>query len=250
MLKLVRIKNFKNLKRFVLTVYPYHTEFVAPRAFGKTSIVDAIFWVMTGKLYNGSSNIMSIKPKDNPSALVSVEFVFNDDTSIMKTYQDSTNCYINGITIPVTKFDEELKKLFNINYNGHWKGNIFQLLIDPTFFLTKLEWQERKTIIMDLFEDEIANNVFNYIKFQLAQENSFDEKIRLGLKICEAIKKRLGISGLFYIIDNAEQLTDQSFTKLTNDQIISFVRYEPKKESRSQNHEPTSKPGPLNLFEI
>lgn len=250
MLKLVRIKNFKNLKRFVLTVYPYHTEFVARNSFGKTAIADAISWVMTGKLYNGSSDIMAIKPKDNPSALVSVELVFDDGTTIMKTYQDSTDCYINGIAIPVTKFDEELKKLFNIKYDGHWKGNVFQLLINPTFFLTKLEWQERKTIIMDLFENVTVNNVFNYIKFQLAQENSFDEKIRLGLKICEAIKKRLGITGLFYIIDNAEQLTDQSFTELTNDQIISFVRYEPKKESRSQKHEPTRKPGPLNLFDI
>jgi len=241
-LKLVRIKNFRNFKNFVLTVYPFHTEFVAPKTFDKTAIVDAISWVLTGKMHNG----MSIKPKDNPNALVSVELVFTDGTSIMRTYQDSTDCYINGIAIPVTEFDEELKKLFNIKYDGHWKGNIFQLLIDPTFFGTKLDWQERKTIIMDLFE----NDVFDYIKSQLVQENSFDEKIRLGLKICEAIKKRLGISGLFYIIDNAEQITDQNFTKLTNDQIISFMTYEPKKESHVQNHEPIRKPGPLNLFEI
>lgn len=234
-LKLVRIENFKNLKKFVLTVNPTHTEFVAPNAFGKTSIADAISWVMTGKLYNGSSDIMAIKPKDNPSALVSVELVFDDDTSIMKTYQENwvktrgstemkleghtTNCYINGLAIPVTKFDEELKKLFNINYNGRWKGNIFQLLIDPTFFGMKLEWQDRRTIVMDLVGDVTDDDVFTRnssllpLKHYLSMGQSKIENTKkiLNQNLKKANEEEKKLSAQIEVLDIEPTVTDEQY---------------------------------------
>lgn len=174
----VHIQNFKNLKNFILDIKgQMNYEFLAKNAFGKTSIADAIFWVLTGKLLSGSSDIMSIKPKDDSKQLVSVELTFDDGTSIMKTYQEnwvrtrgtqekrleghSTNCFVNGVSIPVTKFDDSLKELFNITFDGKWKGNIFQLLIDPLFFGTKECWQERRKLVIDLVGDVTDEDVFH-----------------------------------------------------------------------------------------
>lgn len=174
----VHIQNFKNLKNFILDIKgQMNFEFLAKNAFGKTSIADAIFWVLTGKLLSGSSDIMSIKPKDDSKQLVSVELTFDDGTTIMKTYQEnwvrtrgtqnkrleghSTNCFINGINIPVNKFDNSLKELFKITFDGKWKGNLFQLLIDPLFFGTKDEWANRRKLIIDLVGDVTDQDVFN-----------------------------------------------------------------------------------------
>ncbi|QVK17757.1 hypothetical protein KHQ81_13030 [Mycoplasmatota bacterium] len=173
----VHIQNFKNLKNFILDLSgPMNYEFLAKNAFGKTSIADAIFWVLTGKLLSGSSDIMSIKPKDDSKQLVSVELTFDDGTSIMKTYQEnwvrtrgtqekrleghSTNCFVNGVNIPVTKFDDSLKELFNVTFVGKWKGNIFQLLVDPLYFGTKECWQERRKLVIDLVGDVTDEDVF------------------------------------------------------------------------------------------
>ncbi len=174
----VHIQNFKNLKNFILDIKgQMNFEFLAKNAFGKTSIADAIFWVLTGKLLNGSSDIMSIKPKDNSSALVSVELLFDTGTSIMKTYEENwvktrgtkekhleghtTSCFVNGINIPVTKFNDSLMDQFKIKFDGKWNGNIFQLLLDPLLFGMKEEWQNRRKLVIDLVGDVTDEDVFN-----------------------------------------------------------------------------------------
>jgi len=172
------IQNFKGLGKNFQLVIPntLNFEFIAKNKFGKSSITDAIFWVLTGKMLSGSSDIMSIKPKDNSSALVSVELQFEDGTSIMKTYQEnwvktrgttdktlqghSTNCFINGINIPVTKFDESLLEHFKVSFKGAWKGNLLQLLIDPLYFGVKETWQERRKLVIDLVGDVTDQDVF------------------------------------------------------------------------------------------
>jgi hypothetical protein len=107
-----------------------------------------------------------------------------------------------------------------------------------TFMKTKLELLTQN-----------VKSVFGDIKFQLVESNlkegSWNEvcwvlddtipyhntnsaaKITLGIRVCEAIRKRLGIEGLPYVIDNAEQITDRNFKKYTHEQTISFVAHNP-----------------------
>lgn len=174
----VRIQNFKNLKHLELDLNHNH-ELRAPNGWGKSSIADAISWVMFDKLYSGAAgpkDIQSIKPKHDPSQIVSVELIFEDGTSVAKTYREiwtrtrgsneetltghETKCYVNGLEIPVSSFHAELRKIFGINYQGSWTGNIFQLLIDPLFFGLKMEWQERRKLVTDLVGEVTDEDVF------------------------------------------------------------------------------------------
>lgn len=163
------INNFKKIKHLELGTGAQSFELKAPNQYGKSSIADAIAWVLTGKLHDGSSDIMSIKPKYNPSALVEVELEFSDGTSLKKTYQEKwvrtrgtteekldgheTKCFINDLPIQVSKYDEELNELFGIEFNGKWKGNLIQLLIDPLHFGLKMEWKDRRTLVTDFVGD-------------------------------------------------------------------------------------------------
>lgn len=235
-LKHLIIKNFKNLKNFQLDFTgPLNFEFMAKNAFGKTSIADAIFWVMTGKLLGGSSDIMSIKPKDNTSLLVSVELLFEDGTSIMKTYQENwvktrgttekrleghtTNCFINGVNIPVTKFDESLRELFKINYEGKWNGNIFQLLIDPLYFGVKETWQERRKLVIDLVgdvtDDDVlaTDNKLEPLRKYLYQANGKFEDVKKVLN--HNLKK----------LNEEEKKLNAQIEILTTEQTIQVERY-------------------------
>lgn len=167
----IKVNNFKNLgKEYILPIRPEQNfEFLAENKFGKTSIADAINWVLTGKLYNGSADIMGIKPTHDSRALVSVELEFDSGDVIGKTYQENwvrtrgtqeerleghvTKCYLNGENIPVTKFDDSLYELFGVKFDGKWKGNLIQLLLDPLFFGMKMEWQDRRKLVIDLVGD-------------------------------------------------------------------------------------------------
>lgn len=175
-LQKVIINNFKNIKHLELDINQQNFELKAPNGWGKSSIADAIFWVMTGKLLSGSSDMPSIKPKEDTSRTVDVELIFEDGTSVKKTYREvwtktrgttevkmtghETSCYINGLEVPVSQFDVELRQRFGLTYKGAWSGNIFQLLIDPLYFGMKEEWQERRKLVIDLVGDVTDEDVF------------------------------------------------------------------------------------------
>lgn len=175
MLTKVRIQNFKNLKYLELDLNHNH-ELRAPNGWGKSSIADAISWVLTGKLYDGSADHQSIKPKHDSRQIVDVELTFEDGTKVRKTYREvwtrtrgtdeenltghETTCYINDLEVPVSSFQAELLNALEIKYTGNWKGNILQLLIHPTFFGLKLPWQERRQIVTDLTGEVTDEDVF------------------------------------------------------------------------------------------
>lgn len=172
----VRIQNFKNLKYLELDLNHNH-ELRAPNGWGKSSIADAISWVLTGKLYDGSADHQSIKPKHDSRQIVDVELTFEDGTKVRKTYREvwtrtrgtdeenltghETTCYINDLEVPVSSFQAELLNALEIKYTGNWKGNILQLLIHPTFFGLKLPWQERRQIVTDLTGEVTDEDVFH-----------------------------------------------------------------------------------------
>ena len=173
------INNFKNIPHLELDINRQNWELRAPNGWGKSSIADAISWVMFDKLYSGAAgpkDIQSIKPKHDPSQIVSVELIFEDGTSVAKTYREiwtrtrgsneetltghETKCFVNSIEIPVSSFHAELRKIFGVNYQSSWSGNIFQLLLDPTYFGLKMEWQERRKLVTDLVGEVTDEDVF------------------------------------------------------------------------------------------
>ena len=81
----VIIKNFRNLDNFDSLL----TDRVAIKGLnhiGKTNVLQAIYWVLTDKLIDGSADIPSIIPHKDRRAVVDVTLVFDDGHEIRKTY--------------------------------------------------------------------------------------------------------------------------------------------------------------------
>lgn len=175
-LEKIIINNFKNIKHLELDINRQNWELRAPNGWGKSSIADAISWVLTGKLYDGSADHQSIKPKHDSRQIVDVELTFEDGTKVRKTYREvwtrtrgtdeekltghETTCYINDLEVPVSSFQAELLNALGIKYTGTWQGNLLQLLIHPTYFGLKMEWQERRKLVTDLVGEVTDEDVF------------------------------------------------------------------------------------------
>lgn len=170
----VTIQNFRN---FVKEHFDFddRTDITRNNAWGKSNLADAIAWVLTGKLMDGSSDIESIKPKHNTKAVVMVEIQLDDGkgTKIAKSYKENwikargsetmelkghtTTCYLNGLELNQSQYDSELETIFKT------PKEYFPIMLDPLHFGTKLEWKKRREIVNKVvgevtFEEITANN--------------------------------------------------------------------------------------------
>ena len=101
------------------------SELVMPNESGKSTLADAITFVLFGKLYSGSSDIASLKPVKDTTLEVSVTLEYQDDTDMIivlkKLYQENwvktrgssfsemkghtTTCFINEEKMTVSNFE-------------------------------------------------------------------------------------------------------------------------------------------------
>lgn len=81
----VIIKNFRNLDNFD-SMLPDETVVCGLNHIGKTNVLQAIYWCLTDKLLDGSSDIPSIIPHKDRRALVDVTLVLDSGHEIRKTY--------------------------------------------------------------------------------------------------------------------------------------------------------------------
>lgn len=197
----IRLRNFRNFVDTELTFNDF-TEIIRNNGWGKSNIADAIAWIFTNHLYDGTSDIESIKPKFSKKSVVEVELVLDNGLQLGKTYKElwvktrgssdlelkghATTYYVNGLEFSQTAYDEKITSTLNID------KDTFHLLIDPTYFGLKLEWKQRRSIINDIVGeitfDQItkANSVFMANPTLTARLESslkgFDNKVDLTKK--------------------------------------------------------------------
>jgi chromosome segregation ATPase len=216
------------------------TEIVRNNGWGKSNIADAISWILTGHLYDTSSDIESIKPKHNLKAVVSVELTLDNGTTLGKTYKENwvktrgsndyelkghtTSYHFNGLEMTQTVYEERLISLYNID------KETYHLLLDPTYFGLKLEWKERRQIVNDLvgkitFNEIVASDTVFEKNFEATKKlnqllTSFDEKIDLTKKsIIQTLNKfkkeekelEAQIAGLNLITTTIDEATFNSY---------------------------------------
>lgn len=85
-IKHVEIINFRNIKHESFELSD-RTAICGLNHIGKTNTILAIYWTLTDKLLDGSSDNGSLIPLDDLRALVSVELEFTDGTTYKKTLQ-------------------------------------------------------------------------------------------------------------------------------------------------------------------
>jgi DNA repair exonuclease SbcCD ATPase subunit len=162
------LRNFKGLRDFSLVLDGQDFAIFADNGLGKTTIADAILWLLFGKDSQNSADF-EIKTLDaDGNALTGLEHsvfaefdIAGDSLTLERIYKEvwtkkrgnaerefdghTTDYKINGVPVQKKEYDARLA--------GICDEKLFRLLSDPTFFSTHLRWQERRAMLLTICGD-------------------------------------------------------------------------------------------------
>lgn len=191
-LEKLHLENFKNTTDQTIVLAPGRTDIYGDNATGKTTVFDAITWLLFGK-DSHNQTMFNIKPlaadgsvRDH-ALVTSVAATINVDgvqTELMKTYREKwtkkrgsaqavfsgheTRSYIDGIPKTATAF--------NAFVNGLVRDETtFRMVTSPDYFPAVIDWKKRREILMEMCGDVSDEDV-------LAANPDFDEMRSLILK--------------------------------------------------------------------
>ncbi|NCA96212.1 MAG: DUF2813 domain-containing protein, partial [Methanomicrobia archaeon] len=145
-LQTLEISNFRNIEHLKISFESGRSAIYGKNAIGKTNVLEAISWLLTGKSLSGSSDEQANKPHNKPNACVSVKAYFTrnkrDGLIYEKQYQEvwevsrgnvetrtlkghTTKYIINGVDIPLKK-DAEILLNEYFGFNGD-----YAMIINP-----------------------------------------------------------------------------------------------------------------------
>jgi hypothetical protein len=169
--------NLINVRNFTERTFNFNsnTELVMPNEGGKSTLADAITFVLIGKLYSGSSDVQSLKPLRNTAEEVSVELIYtngDEELSLMKTYKENwvktrgttevtmsghtTDCFINEKKMTVSNFEKELCGYFNVKSTLE-----LNIMLNPYYFGQVMSWQDRLEYVSRVTGEVTVDDVIN-----------------------------------------------------------------------------------------
>lgn len=169
-IKIIRLvlENFKCHRHLELDFGGQDVTIYGDNATGKTSIYDALTWLLFGKdsAGNGEKNI-EIKPLDSTGAvadhkaITSVEAVLvaeGETVTLKRTYREiwstkrgssqevydgnTSEYFVNGVPCKKYAFDDQIKVLV--------PEDVFRLLTSVEYFPNTLPWQKRRAVLFDM----------------------------------------------------------------------------------------------------
>lgn len=168
-LKSIHLENFKCHKSLTITLDGRNASIYGDNATGKTSVYDALTWLLFGKdsAGNGEKNI-EIKPlapdgsvKDH-QAVTEVEAVLladGEEISLKRTYQEvwstkrgsseatydgnTSEYFVDGVPCKANAYKARVSELVDEEQ--------FRLLTTVSYFPDKLPWQKRREALFSLF---------------------------------------------------------------------------------------------------
>ena len=233
-IKRLSLENFKCHSNLTITFYGGNAAVYGDNASGKTSIYDALTWLLFGKdsQGNGEKNI-EIKPLDingevkDHDALTAVEAVLDvngEDVTLRRTYKEvwttkrgssqatydgnTSEYYIDGVPCKRNAFQDKVNELVS--------EDTFRLLTSVSHFANGISWQDRRAVlfkvagVMDDAQILATNEAFaplvesmgrlsieDYKKKLLAEKKGFvGAKTELPARISECEKTISDIAGL------------------------------------------------------
>ena len=162
------LENFKCHDRLDLLAEGRSVSIYGDNATGKTSIYDALTWLLFGKdsQGNGEKNI-DIKPLDgngevkDHQAITSVEaeFTVNGEVqTFQRTYREvwatrrgtgtpvyegnTSDYFVNGVPCKKNAFDSAIKDMVS--------EDLFRMLTSVSHFAVGMKWQERRAVLFDM----------------------------------------------------------------------------------------------------
>lgn len=169
-IKIIRLtlENFKRHRRLNLQLDGRSVSIYGDNATGKTSIYDALTWLLFGKdsAGNGEKNI-DIKPLDvsgevrDHQAITAVEAEFRADgetVTLRRTYREvwttrrgsgdpvyegnTSDYYVDGVPQKKNAFDGKVRELV--------PEDLFRMLTSVSYFAAGMKWQDRRAVLFDM----------------------------------------------------------------------------------------------------
>lgn len=178
-----------------------NTSFEQRNETGKTTLADAISFVLTGKLDSGSSDISSLKPIHDTKLPVTIELLYLMDEkkiSLKKVFEENwvktrgttnvrmdghnTTHYINDEMLSKGNYEIQLFNYLGIERIKDFKlvreNDLINIMLNPKYFSETMSWQQRYEIVKYLTGEITPSDVFD-----LAPETNdlFDDLIEFSI---------------------------------------------------------------------
>ena len=259
-IKRLVLENFKCHKILKLDFMGGNASIYGDNASGKTSIYDALTWLLFGKdsQGNGEKNI-EIKPLDangevkDHDALTSVEAILDvngEEVTLRRTYKEvwstkrgsatatydgnTSEYYVNGVPCKRNAFQDAVNELVS--------EDTFRMLTSVSHFASQISWQDRRAVlfkvagVMDDKQILATNEAFaplvdsmgklsldDYKKKLLAEKRKFvGAKTEIPARISECQKTIEDIQGLDFTKAKAQVEALQATLNGVSEQIISI----------------------------
>lgn len=175
-IKQLEIKNFRNIDHVVYDLTD-RTAFSGKNFIGKSNSLQAIHWLLSDYLIEGSQDIQSIKPLDDTTKEVSVMITLDDDTTIEKTYSENwvktrgtdevtlqghtTTYFINGIKqSKIGDAVAQIRARLGLDtYFPKSKIDTTRMLINPLYLTQQIDWKVLRNYIIELVGDVSDDDV-------------------------------------------------------------------------------------------
>lgn len=173
-LKSLHIKHFKGIKDFKLVADGKNALVFGDNGKGKTTLMDAFLWLLFDKDSTDRTNF-TVKPQDNEGndihhlqTQVEAELLINGQVLKLKKMQEekwtkrrgSVTEELTGNTVSYWRDEVPVKA-------GEYKQkiselideNIFRMITNPMYFNTKIKWEDRRKILLEICGDATDEEV-------------------------------------------------------------------------------------------
>lgn len=171
----LELTNYRNIP-FASYEFDGNSKIIGENRIGKTNTLEAIYWLLTDKLLDGSSDVAAIKPLSDTKLEVRVKATFVIDgkqITLEKDYKENwvktrgttnlemkghtTTCVYNDVKQPtLTAYTQLVCEDFGFTQDAKTKVDFMQMLVNP-FYLGNLgeskDWTELRAFIISLIGD-------------------------------------------------------------------------------------------------
>ena len=174
-LKKLELTNYRNIE-FAILNFDGDSKIIGENRIGKTNALESIYWLLTDKLLDGSSDVAAIKPLKDTTLEVRVKATFDIDgqeVTLEKDYKENwvktrgttdtemkghvMNWIHNGVKQSTLKaYNQLVSEDFGFTQDATTKIDFMQMLINP-FYLGNIgeskDWTELRAFIIKLVGD-------------------------------------------------------------------------------------------------
>ncbi len=197
-IKELRIRNFKGIVENEIFFNDETTKLSGKNETGKTSTMDAFFWLFDGKdSFNHQDfgiKMLDENDKEIHNLIISVEGVFDfngelltlkkEQSEVWVTHTNDIKETLKGNTVKYFINDDEVKMKDYVSFIKEFgSSQTLRILMSALYFNETLDWKERRKIIAERF---IKQTFLDYIK-----QNGYTELEQLNIKDYNTTLKNL-----------------------------------------------------------